>query len=185
MQQKHPSDPANPDYSCRIFGLSNCEPDNKNFYQHTYLPFRTDMLSLPVQTCKPHLSICIIFLEHTSHRLNRLCIVETEITIIKATGGPCCDREAIQSSQSSPGCSSVEARNLELEIIHRDTRHAFLFHEKLMDNGPHRVTRRIAIGPWRPGYWRGGWRERLTRVSKPKLKHEVEVLAVDWSRTGL
>jgi hypothetical protein len=40
-----------------------------------------------------------------------------------------------------------------------------------MDNSPHRVARRIAIGPWRPGSWRGGWRERL----ELKLKHGVEV----------
>jgi hypothetical protein len=110
--------------------------------------------------------------------LSRQCIVEIETTIIKATGESCCDQEAIQS------CSATLAARLErpdawrskLHTARSVTQNMHFFHERLMDNGPHRVARRIAIGPWRPGSWRGGWRERL----EPKLKHGVVVWG-SWS----
>ena len=104
---------------------------------------------------------------YQKHRVGRQCAVEIEITTIKATGYHAVIKRRSNLSVANPGCSSGETGSLKVEITHRDTEHACFSYKRLMGNGPHEAGRRTVIGPWRPGHWRGGWRERPTRVSNP------------------
>lgn len=84
---------ANPAYPCRIFGQSNCEPGNNISYPIPHLYFISGPKSY-LDTCKHASHTYIIFLKihkPQPHQIMYLT-VEIKITIIKATGQPCCGK---------------------------------------------------------------------------------------------